>query len=211
MEKNIFAERGRALEEEYFRQKDKELVEKMRRAATAADARVEMGKQTGLTDPEMLQELETLGFMPDTVVLLPLVPVVEMAWAEGGVTPAERSLIVRLARARGIQEGGGGGPSALRLAQSPARRVRVHACDAAHSCRAGRPRTRRSERRRSGEVLRVDRRRVGRDAGHYRPRFRRGTTVPRDARRRVEGPRRLAAFAMKTVFVSGRNLCTLCG
>ena len=105
-DKDIFAERGRALEEEYFRKKDRELIEKMRRAATATEARAEMGKKTGLTDPEMLQELETLGFTPDTVVLLPLVPVGQMSWAEGGVTPAERHLIVKLARARGIDEGG---------------------------------------------------------------------------------------------------------
>ena len=105
-DKDIFAERGRSLEEEYFRKKDRELIEKMRRSAAATGAREEMGKKTGLTDPEMLQELETLGFTPETVVLLPLVPVVQIAWAEGGVTPAERSLIVELARARGIQEGG---------------------------------------------------------------------------------------------------------
>ena len=105
-DKDIFAERGRALEEEYFRKKDKELIEKMRRAATAAEARAEMGEKTGLTDPDMLQELEALGFTPETVVLLPLVPVVQMSWAEGGVTPAERYLIVQLARARGIEEGG---------------------------------------------------------------------------------------------------------
>lgn len=105
-DKDIFAERGRSLEEEYFRKKDKELIEKMRRAAAATEARAEMGKKTGLTDPEMLQELETLGFTPETVVLLPLVPVVQVAWVEGGVTPAERSLIVTLARTRGVQEGG---------------------------------------------------------------------------------------------------------
>ena len=105
-DKDSFAERGRSLEEEYFRRKDTELIEKMRRAATATEARAEMGKRTGLTDPALLQELETLGFTPDTVLLLPLVPVVQMAWAEGGVTPAERSLIVTLARSRGIQEGG---------------------------------------------------------------------------------------------------------
>ena len=105
-DKDIFAERGRALEEEYFRKKDKELIEKMRRAAMAAETRAEMGKQTGLTDPEMLQDLETLGFTPETVVLLPLVPVVQMSWAEGGVTPVERRLVVKLARARGIDEGG---------------------------------------------------------------------------------------------------------
>ena len=101
----MLAERGRSLEEEYFRRKDKELIEKMRHAAAAADARAEMGKALGLTDPEILQELETLGFTPETMVLLPLVPVIQVAWAEGGVTAAERGLISRLARARGIQDG----------------------------------------------------------------------------------------------------------
>jgi hypothetical protein len=105
-DKDILAERGRSLEDEYFRNKDKELLEKMRRAAATTETRGAMGKTTGLTDPEMLQDLEALGFTPETVGLLPLVPVVQMAWAEGGVTPAERSLIVTLARARGIQEGG---------------------------------------------------------------------------------------------------------
>lgn len=42
-----------------------------------------MGQRTGLTDPELLQALETVGFTPETVVLLPLMPDVQMAWAEG--------------------------------------------------------------------------------------------------------------------------------
>lgn len=104
-DKDMIAERGRSIEDEYFRRKDRELIEKMRRAAAAAESRAEMGKRVGLTDPELLQELETLGFTPETVVLLPLVPVVQMAWAEGGVTATERSLILTLARARGIQDG----------------------------------------------------------------------------------------------------------
>jgi hypothetical protein len=102
---DAFAERGRALEEEYFRKKDRELVEKMRNAAAAEQARGEMGRQTGITDSALLGELQELGFTPDTVVLLPLVPVLELAWAEGGITPAERQLLLSLARSRGIADG----------------------------------------------------------------------------------------------------------
>jgi hypothetical protein len=54
----------------------------------------------------MLEELQALGFTPETVVLLPLVPLVQMAWVEGGVSDAERKLILQLARTRGIEEGG---------------------------------------------------------------------------------------------------------
>jgi hypothetical protein len=99
-------ERGRSLEDDYFRKKDRELVEKMRRAAAAEETRKDLSSKTGLHDPELLQELQALGFTPETVSLLPLVPVVQMAWAEGGVTDAERTLLIQLARSRGIMEGG---------------------------------------------------------------------------------------------------------
>jgi hypothetical protein len=51
------------------------------------------------------RELAELGFTLETVKLLPLIPVLEMAWAEGGVTPAERKMVVDVARARGVEEG----------------------------------------------------------------------------------------------------------
>ena len=125
---NIFAERGRSLEEEYFRRKDKELIEKMRKAAAADEARSEMAKRTGLGDPELLKELEELGFTPETVILLPLVPIVQVAWAEGGVSDAERHLIVKLARARGISEGTAADAQLMQwLNQRPSDRVFVDA------------------------------------------------------------------------------------
>jgi hypothetical protein len=77
----------------------------MRRAAAADQEKRQMGIKAGLDDPEMVQELATLGFTVDTVELLPLVPLIQVAWAEGGVSAAERQLITKLARSRGIAEG----------------------------------------------------------------------------------------------------------
>jgi hypothetical protein len=105
MERDSMHDRGRALEEEYFRKKDRELLEKMRAAAAAEQARADLSAKTGLTDPGLVQELQELGFTPDTVSLLPLMPVIQVAWAEGGVTASERSLILKLARSRGIEDG----------------------------------------------------------------------------------------------------------
>jgi hypothetical protein len=95
----------RSREEEYFRRKDRELVEKMRQAAAADHARHALEARSGIHDPVMLQELEALGFTPDTVSLLPLVPIVQVAWAERGVSDEERQLIVQFARERGIEPG----------------------------------------------------------------------------------------------------------
>src|ERR1700752_1689964 len=98
-------DRRRASEDDYFRKKDRELIEKMRAAAAADRTKSELSAKTGLSDPALLGELGALGFPPDTIGVLPLVPVVQMAWAEGGITAAERALLVKLARERGIVEG----------------------------------------------------------------------------------------------------------
>jgi hypothetical protein len=103
---NPLGDRGRSLEEDYFRKKDRELIEKMRLAAAAEATRQELSAKSGVQDPELLQELQALGFTPETVALLPLVPLVQVAWAEGDVSDAERKLIVQLARSRGIDAGG---------------------------------------------------------------------------------------------------------
>ena len=105
MDKDSITERGRALEEEYFRKKNRELADKMRQAALAEEKRRQLGEAAGVHDAALLDELQQLGFTAETVVLLPLLPVVQMAWAEGGVSRQERELLVQIARARGVAEG----------------------------------------------------------------------------------------------------------
>ena len=95
--------RPRAHEDAYFQKKDRELIERMRQQAKAQQELRELGERVGVTDPEVSRELAELGFTLETVKLLPLMPVLEMAWAEGGVTPDERTMMIELARARGIE------------------------------------------------------------------------------------------------------------
>lgn len=97
----------RKQEEEYFQKRDRELIDKARERAKHEQQLRELGQQMGVADPEISRELAELGFTLETVRLLPLIPVLETAWAEGGVTAAERKLVVDLARARGIAEGSG--------------------------------------------------------------------------------------------------------
>lgn len=95
----------RKREEEYFRRKDRELIEKMRHASDGAKARKALEEETGIHDPAMLKELDDLGFTPETIALLPLIPLLQVAWAESGVSAAERKAILELARARSIADG----------------------------------------------------------------------------------------------------------
>jgi tellurite resistance protein len=104
-ERDGLGDQARKREEDYFRKRDRELIERMRQAAAAEQTRKDLQAKTGLRDPELLRELQELGFTPETISLVPLVPVLEVAWAEGGVSDAERKLIVDLARSRGIEPG----------------------------------------------------------------------------------------------------------
>jgi hypothetical protein len=104
----------RAHEDDYFRKNDRELIEILRKADDAAKARQALEQETGIHDPEMLRELSELGFTLETIVLLPIVPLLQVAWAENGISTAERKLILDLARSRGVVPGD---PADRQLAQ----------------------------------------------------------------------------------------------
>jgi hypothetical protein len=95
----------RAQEDDYFRKKDRELIENLRKADAVVRERRALEQETGIHDPGMLSELADLGFTPQTIALLPLVPVLQVAWAKAGISTPERTLILNLARSRGVQPG----------------------------------------------------------------------------------------------------------
>ena len=92
-------------EEDYFRKQDRELIERMRKAAAAREATEPLGERSGIHDPDLLRDIAALGFTADTVGLLPLVPILQVAWADADISPAERKLILEFARHRGIEAG----------------------------------------------------------------------------------------------------------
>ena len=97
--------RERALENEYFRRQDQELIAKLKEQGRRERERLEIEDRLGLHDPELVTHLQEIGLSPATLPLLHLIPLIEVAWAEGEVTPRERALIVGLAERRGVQPG----------------------------------------------------------------------------------------------------------
>src|SRR5215470_8713559 len=105
-EKDKFAQREHWLEEEYFGRKNQELIEKMRRQRAREADRQKMSEMMGVNDQEVLEALQDLGYTSETIQLLHIVPLVEVAWTEGGVADREREMIFKIAKARGVQPGG---------------------------------------------------------------------------------------------------------
>jgi hypothetical protein len=104
-EKEFLGDRRRAQEEEYFQKREQELIAKLQQRSREEATRQRMAERTGVADEEVLRDLEGLGYTLETVMLLHLVPLLQMAWADGGVSDRERSLIIEAARARGIEDG----------------------------------------------------------------------------------------------------------
>lgn len=104
-DRDAFKDRERGLEEEYFLRKERELVEKMRRRVELEQQRSEIASEIGVSNDEILQALQELGYTPETVKLLHLMPLLQVAWADGRLDDKERRMLLDLARASQIEEG----------------------------------------------------------------------------------------------------------
>ena len=104
-ERGIFDERKNVMEEGYFHKKEQELISQLRGRAARESERLEMGATLGTTDADILVTLQELGYTRATVSVLHLVPLVQVAWAEGNVSKNEREMILEAARARGVEAG----------------------------------------------------------------------------------------------------------
>ncbi|NWG13416.1 MAG: hypothetical protein HXY20_07790 [Acidobacteria bacterium] len=98
-------ERWRPAEEEYFRRKEAELIEKLRKKAEEEASRKGLAEAVGLENRQILELLMEMGFDRATVVLLFLVPLLEVAWSDGAISGEERRLILEAAHSHGIEEG----------------------------------------------------------------------------------------------------------
>lgn len=104
-EKEGLAGRGWRMEEEFFRKREAELLAKVREKAAREAERRAMGEYHGITDEEILKSFEELGYNKDTVQVLHLVPILQVAWADGEISAAEQEEIRKIAAARGVATG----------------------------------------------------------------------------------------------------------
>ena len=88
---------SRKVEDEYFYKHDRELLETMRRQDVADKVLHDLAAITGIEDEDTLRTLQRLNYDEQTVVLLGIVPLVQVAWSDGWVNDREREEIFRIA------------------------------------------------------------------------------------------------------------------
>ncbi len=101
----ILGDRGRSLEDEFFRKEDQRLTERLRELRDKSTSREALAKASGIKNEAILDKLMELGIRPETVAALALVPLAEVAWADGSIDARERSLVLERAEKSGIAPG----------------------------------------------------------------------------------------------------------
>jgi len=104
MEKEIFKERGRSFEEEYFRKHEAKLLEKLREHGRLEEISEALAVKLQIDNPELLRRIIGLGVTLDTGPAFLLAPLVQVAWAEGAVTDRERQTVLAIAEERGLEK-----------------------------------------------------------------------------------------------------------
>lgn len=104
-EPEILRDRGRSLEDEFFRREDARLKDKLRETAQREGIREALAHASGIKSPEILDRLIALDVRPETVTALSLVPLVEVAWADGSIDADERRVLLERAGTSGLAPG----------------------------------------------------------------------------------------------------------
>lgn len=104
MGNELSRDRRTSIEEEFFRRQDATLLAQRRTDEERWAARTALAAASHVTDDVLLDQLVAFGINPDTLTALSLVPLVEVAWADGRVENAEQQAILAAARAAGLEE-----------------------------------------------------------------------------------------------------------
>ena len=105
MSGQTFARRAQALEDEFFRRVDQELIVKLQEQYQLERDEDALAIASGIVDRKLLDALLAAGITPKTLVAFALFPAVYVAWSDGHVELAEKKAILQAAHATGIAEG----------------------------------------------------------------------------------------------------------
>jgi hypothetical protein len=109
----LLGDRRRALEEEFFARENEKLRQQLRAKMESQAHREGLAKASGISHPDVLDHLVMLGLDAQTVIALGLVPLIDVAWADGKMAERERLAVLSAAREKGIDDAS---PAGLLLA-----------------------------------------------------------------------------------------------
>jgi len=101
----FLGDRKKALEESFFAKENTRLLERIRSEAQTKSAVQGLKEISGIEDEEVLGHLVRMRIQPDTWTAISLVPLVEVAWADGKIDEKEREAVLTAAESNGVLPG----------------------------------------------------------------------------------------------------------
>ncbi|MEW6750719.1 MAG: hypothetical protein AB1505_07045 [Candidatus Latescibacterota bacterium] len=96
---------GQRLEDAFFLRNDARLIEQRRKLEKLARTQAALAEVSGIRNPQVLARLVELQVTPDLLATLAVVPLVEVAWADGQVHERERAAALAGAEGTGVARG----------------------------------------------------------------------------------------------------------
>lgn len=102
MSQEFLGDRKKALEESFFAKENAKLLEKLREERRKQAAAEQLANASHIRDRAVLEKLVELGLDGASWTALTLVPLVELAWADGSVALKERKAVLAAAAEQGL-------------------------------------------------------------------------------------------------------------
>jgi hypothetical protein len=99
---DAFEARRTGFEAEYFHNKDAVLIEKLRKVFQTRHDREELRRLTGITSEEVLDRLVAVQVKGEMLTAFKLLPLVEIAWADGKRDRREAEAVIAAAIEHGV-------------------------------------------------------------------------------------------------------------
>jgi hypothetical protein len=97
--------KAKALEDSFFAKENERILQELRAVKALEKKKMEFQEYLNIENEEILEALVELEVEPETLIAFSLVPLVEVAWADGQIQPKERDAIIKAAIERGVEEG----------------------------------------------------------------------------------------------------------
>ncbi len=103
--KNRLVKDRRRMEEEFFLKQNSELIKRLEEKKANESMKDDIGRMLGIDDDEVIQVIIALDINVATLNALSLIPLIEVAWADGQMDPNERKAILKAAQENNIEQG----------------------------------------------------------------------------------------------------------
>jgi len=97
--------KAKALEDSFFAKENERILQELRVVKAREEKKKEFREYLNIDDEEIINALVDLEVEPETLIAFSLVPLVEVAWADGVIQPKERDAIIKAAIERGVEDG----------------------------------------------------------------------------------------------------------